>query len=1016
MTSAEQSTETYLVIGLHDSSGPSPEVVGTKAATLAYLASRGFRVPEGFVLTTAACDRIVATHDIPQEVWAEVLSRLEQLGDGPLAVRSSGLVEDQAGASYAGQYETVLGVEGPDAVAIAIGRCLASATSERVRAYRGSDASAPMAVLVQKMVPAEAAGVAFTANPISGDAEVLVSAVKGLGDRLVSGEATPDEWIVRGNDVSCIRSPEGALDRVRAGEIARLAKEVERLFGSPQDIEWALADGSPFVLQARPITALPIAPAFEVPSGGFWLKDTSHFPTPLTPFGASVYLPALSAALPPLAEELGLLFEGIEQRSLGGEVYLHVVPVGGKERPAPPPWAMWLAARLAPPLRRRARVAESAIASRLPERILDSWERERRATFSNEIGELRSIDLASLDDEALVAHLDRLKDLLDRGEGLHFRLHAPHSLALYELGVICQELFGWDVTQALHLLIGSSGASSEPGRELKALAERIAADSPALQAFTGPSEHRLSRLRQDAPWAADAFEDYLRRYGHRTTSYDPGDPTLFERAEVLVGLLADQVRDVAAASEVAGAAQDALARARAELAGRSDTDKARFERALAYAQRAYGQREDNTSMLDNQPCALLRYCAVEIGRRLEARRVLAHASDAVFLEERELRDALIGQQKADQRGLVAQRKAERAWVIAHPGPLSYGKDPGDPPDLSPLPPALRLVNAAFINQVQLLEAPPTPQPSGSELRGVPGSPGRSLGRVRVIRDQTEFDRLRPGEVLVAPTTSPPWSVLFLQAAAVVTDSGGVLSHTAVIAREYGIPAVLATGEATRRLSDGDQVTVDGTTGIVSMTPRSLGFVDLGPTPPQPTREGTMGETDVDGLEGLTPKQQRHFFRSRRMLRRFPHTPRLFGQAHRTVFSLTGGRLGGTLQGTPIGLLTTTGRHSGRTRTVPIGYTDDGSRFLVAASNFGLDAPPAWYLNLRTHPNAKFHTRAGIECVVARELTDLEREELWPSLLEHHPIWGICQSSTKRQIALVALERPQHRSPDLERSN
>ena len=175
-----------------------------------------------------------------------------------------------------------------------------------------------MAVLVQKMVPAEAAGVAFTANPITGDAEVLVSAVKGLGDRLVSGETSPDEWVVRGDCVSCVRSPEGALDRSQVGAIAEQARAVEDLFGSPQDVEWAIANGELFVLQARPITALPVAPVVDVPSDGFWFKDTSHFPTPLTPFGASVYLPALTKALPPFAEEFGLLFEGVEQRSFGG--------------------------------------------------------------------------------------------------------------------------------------------------------------------------------------------------------------------------------------------------------------------------------------------------------------------------------------------------------------------------------------------------------------------------------------------------------------------------------------------------------------------------------------------------------------------------------------------------------------------------------------------------------------------------------------------------------------------------
>lgn len=172
----------------------------------------------------------------------------------------------------------------------------------------------------------------------------------------------------------------------------------------------------------------------------------------------------------------------------------------------------------------------------------------------------------------------------------------------------------------------------------------------------------------------------------------------------------------------------------------------------------------------------------------------------------------------------------------------------------------------------------------------------------------------------------------------------------------------------------------------------------------------MEQGGAEGLAALTPREQARFRRFRRMVARFPQVRRVMGGGQRTVFRLTGGRLGGTLQGVPVGLLTTTGRLSGRTRTVPIGYTDDGSRFLVAASNFGLDRPPAWFLNLKADPDAEFRTRAGLERVVARELTDSEREELWPRLLEEHPVWGAAQSSTRRRIALVALERPQRPNP------
>lgn len=816
MTAAEKSVDAALVLGLSDPRCRDAGVAGVKAANLARLSASGFPVPEGFVVTRASCDRILASGAIPEDMWAEIRSSLDTLGDAALAVRSSGTAEDLAGASYAGLYETVLDVDGPNAVAAAIGRCLASASSERLRAYRGSDAPAPMALLVQRMVPAESAGVAFTANPVTGDDEVLVSAVKGMGDRLVSGEATPDEWVIRGADVVSVRLPERALDQVQVREIAELARAIERLFGSAQDVEWALAGGRVAVLQARPITALPVAPHIEAPAAGFWQKDTSHFPTPLTPFGASVLLPALSE-VPPIMAEFGVMIEGVEQRSVGGEVYMHTVPIGGKERAPPPSWAVWLGVRIAPPFRRRARTAREALASGLPQQLLDRWEREWREAFGSEFRELMSVDLATLSDAALLAHLDRTEDLHRRGVDLHFRLVAPYDLALYDLRVCCEELLGWDGARTLALLTGASVASSEPGRALRSLAERIAGDPAAREALTAPGGDSVARLRRSAPWAADAFDDYLGRYGHRTVGLDPGDPTWFERPEIVAGLLAGQMSAADAHPRETNAQPDAQGEARGELAGRGAEDRDRFERTLAYAKRAYAVREDDVVWLESQPAALLRYCAMEIGRRLVGRGVLAHARDAVFLAEPELRATLSDAGSEDRRGLVTRRKAERAWMTAHPGPATYGIDPGPPPDLSVLPPALRQVHTALLQAFELMFSPSSRQDGSDELRGVPGSPGRYSGTVRVIRGEAEFAKLRPGDVLVAPVTSPPWSVLFLQAGAVVTDGGGVLSHTAVVAREYGIPAVLATGEATRRLRDGDLVTVDGTTGTVSLT-------------------------------------------------------------------------------------------------------------------------------------------------------------------------------------------------------
>lgn len=164
------------------------------------------------------------------------------------------------------------------------------------------------------------------------------------------------------------------------------------------------------------------------------------------------------------------------------------------------------------------------------------------------------------------------------------------------------------------------------------------------------------------------------------------------------------------------------------------------------------------------------------------------------------------------------------------------------------------------------------------------------------------------------------------------------------------------------------------------------------------------DNGLDGLRELTPKEQNYFRRGRRMAVRFSWGPALFSKANRGLFRLTGGRLGGALLGVPVALLTTTGRHSGRRRTVPVVYVDEGERFLVVASNNGFDAPPAWLLNLQVHSRAELQTRTGTERVVAHQLTDAEREAIWPRLLRHNPVWGAYQSCTERPFAVVALER------------
>src|SRR5215211_4953391 len=264
---------TPLVVTFSEATNLRTSELGAKAANLASLASARFPVPPGFVVTPAAEEHL-------GEMSAQILEAAAGLGVEHFAVRSSGTAEDLEGVSFAGQYETLLDVR-VDELPAAVGRVFDSASASRVAAYRearagptGESAAPSMAVLVQVMVEADASGVAFSANPVTGErGEVVITTARGLGERLVSGEAVGDEWVVQGDEASCRREREGAITAEQAILIAELARRVEEHFGSPQDIEWAISGDELYLLQARPMTALPEAVEWEPPAPGYWMRN-----------------------------------------------------------------------------------------------------------------------------------------------------------------------------------------------------------------------------------------------------------------------------------------------------------------------------------------------------------------------------------------------------------------------------------------------------------------------------------------------------------------------------------------------------------------------------------------------------------------------------------------------------------------------------------------------------------------------------------------------------------------------
>lgn len=814
------------ILALSDAVATDVSRTGAKAATLAKLTAAGFPVPEGVVLTTAAFAEFASDGVLPAEVAASLEDALARFGDQSLAVRSSGVAEDLEGASFAGQYETVLGVRGIPAVLDAVQTCWASANSRRVSAYQSSREAGKgaMAVLIQSLVDAEVAGVAFTANPVTGDRdETLVSAVKGLGERLVLGRASPDEWSVKGGRATCHSAPEGAITGSQVLQVAELARRVEAHFGAPQDIEWAWRAGRLYLLQARPITTLPDpvptpVPVPVAPPEGFWEREASHYPRPLSPLSRTTLLTNVTHALRAALAEFSLLVEGLDHQEIGGWVYTRLVPLGGKDRTPPPDWLAPILFKLIQPLRARIQGSVEAVRSDKAGRFIERWYTEWKPHLIRRNAELGSVDLASLSDRELLAHIRSLRQHFREGIEIHMLLNSSIQFTLCDFFLGCSDLLGWDEGQTMELLAGLSETSSAPAQAMAALVGR-ARRNPRVRQLLAASGPRTADLLAEAdPQFAEAFAGYVRQWARRAINYDVCDPTLAERPDLLLSLIHDQVvREYNAEADAAalGARRAELAaKARAQLSGRPAGDRERFEHLLRRAERAYPVREEHGVFDNNTPVALARYAYLEAGGRLADRKRISRQTDIFFLEADEVEAALQNNQSYEQ--VVERRKGERAWVLANPGPESYGKRPA-PPTFAGLPPEARKAHEAVMWTIERIFAPASSnkkQADGSALTGIAASAGEYTGPVRVIRDETEFGKIQPGDVLVCPITSPVWSILFPSVGALVTDTGGILSHSAIIAREYRIPAVVATGNATELLRDGQTVTVDGSTGKV----------------------------------------------------------------------------------------------------------------------------------------------------------------------------------------------------------
>lgn len=764
--------------------------VGGKAAGLAHAMSLGCRVPEAVVLG--------ASIDPPDTATLGRL--LERLG-GSVAVRSSGVEEDGATASFAGQFESVLGIDSIPGLEEAIRRCLDSARSASAREYgeRFHRADSSMAVILQRMLEPEAAGAAFSIDPVTGDDHVVIEAVPGLGDHLLEGTATGDRWVV-GETATAETSGE-TLDPGTALEISALCRRLADATGGPVDIEWAIEDGVLYLLQVRPITVIPIEPAERPPQGQTYVRE-ARFDRPLHPLSFTAWLPRHGRILGEQFAHFGMPVAGLESRRFLGRVYGRVVPLidRGKDGPAPPAPILRLLMTLVPTMRRRLGAALAWDGDDAIVELIEAWESRGRKATTERTLELRSRPLTSLSDAALADHLGDVIAHVDDTARRHFELaFATQIIPTGRLGMFLEEMLRWSPDRIVGLLGGHGESSTEHGRALAALAGALGPDG-------------VERAIADPPWLLDRPEaaDYLERHGHRV------NVDLTQRTEAEdPGRIADHLRRhrerSATALDPRRVAAELEDEARAAL---DDRSIAEFDRLLSLARRGRPYN-DETEVTTLDALTLIRPIALETGRRFAETDRLPDEDDVFFLELDELEAMLRSPSRPAPE--LRRRRGEHRWALANPAPDHLGPDPVAAPSWRTVPARYRSTVGAALWSLAASESPAPPaEVPGGALVGTPASPGTATGPVRIIRSMSEFDRVEPGDIVVCPTTVAAWSPIFGSIGALVTERGGPLSHPATLAREYGLPAVLAVPNATTRLEDGRRVKVDGGAGTVEL--------------------------------------------------------------------------------------------------------------------------------------------------------------------------------------------------------
>ena len=808
------------VVGLDEVDQTSVAMVGGKGARLGELSGiAGVQVPDGFCVTTEAFRRFMADvppggsideTEMPADIAAAVIDALERVGvDGSYAVRSSATTEDSAAASFAGQLDSYLNVVGPAAVLDHVKRCWASLFTERAMVYRqrtGVDhRHVRMAVVVQRMVPAQAAGVLFTADPVSGHRRVAaIEAVFGLGEALVSGRAEPDRYTVRdGEVVARIAAEHPTLNDAQALRLSELGRRIEAHFGCPQDIEWCLLDDAFHIVQARPITTLFPIPEQQDGQNHVYLSvgHQQMMTDPMKPLGLSVWQLTTPR---PMAEAGGRLFVDVAKllqsprsranfldgfgrsdpliadalRTVLDRGFIDTVPDVDQE---PPPSTAQAAIEMDPAVVVELIEENQAAVAALRRDIHTKSGPELLDFIRADIANLQQTLFAPRSHQVIVAGMDAAQWLND---------HLQEWLGEKNAADVLTQSVPHNVTSEMGLALLDVADAIRPHPEVVAFLRRVAAegsdDLADLTTVAGGVD------------AHQAFEAFLDKYGMRCVGeIDITRPRWRERPATLVPTIlanVDNFEPGAAARRFEEGLRQADSKERellARLRALPDGERkaAETERMIRRVRNFAGYREypkyGMVSRYFIYKQALLR----EAGRLVEGQ--VLHAPDDVFYLRFDELYEVMRTNSADHELVQHRRAAFHTYEALRP------------------PRVLTSDGEAVAGSYRRADLPP------DALVGLAVSAGTVEGRARVVVD-IEQAQLEPGDILVTAYTDPSWTPLFVGIAGLVTEVGGLMTHGAVIAREYGLPAVVGVENATTLIRDGQRIRLHGTEGYVEM--------------------------------------------------------------------------------------------------------------------------------------------------------------------------------------------------------